>query len=162
MLMENDGEEPIFIDLSKAMELKRQIENDEIKVGTMASVVSEYTYSDYEYEITMSSPKKWKIFRPKPDGSGQFYKQTTQIQGTQTSTNLESFKSSVDQIDELEKSAIGVLGFAVFVAALITIASGGVASGAVWAAFGIAVADIPILVMLDGACSEAEWFYGLI
>jgi len=158
MLMENEGEEPVFIDLSKAMDLKGQIENDEIKVGTQASVVSEYTYSDYEYEITMSNPKKWKILRPKPSGSGQFYKQTTQ--GTHNSTNLESFKSSVDQIDELEKTAIGILGFSVVVAALITIASAGIASAAVWAAFGISVAEIGILVALDSACADAEWYYG--
>jgi len=158
MLVENDGEVPVFIDLSKAVELKGQIDNDEIKAGTMASVVSQYTFTNYEYEITQSSPKKWKIFRPKGNSAfDQYFKQTNE--GTHNKEYLTSFKKTVDRIDGLEKTAIGLCGTALFLTVVMVVATAGIATPAAYAALGVVGADIPFMINLDSAQEDAEYWY---
>lgn len=159
MLIETEGEKEVFLDLSEAMNMKGNIETGETSIGIMSTptVISEYTYSDYEYEITMSNPKAWKIFRPQESFGSRYYKNATQNSGNVT--YLENFKKSVDQVNDLELTAFALVGAGLFFSVLVIIATGGIATSAAFAAAGVVVTDIPVLISLDRACNDALYWY---
>lgn len=104
---------------------------------TRATTVSKTTESKYAYEYTNTSPKKWKLVRPKYAGeasSGGYY-----FRANQTTTNksdLNEFRVTVNSIASKESELKTLVGLASFLGGFAT----GFAIGSGGTGFGVAVA----------------------
>lgn len=158
LLVENEGEAPVLVDLSKAKEAMATREAGETKADIMATVIKEYTFSNYEYEITMTNPKKWKIFRPKPNTlNSRYYKETTEA--SYNRTHLNNFKSAVDRLNDHELNAMALVGAGMFFTVLLTIFTGGIATAAAFASLGVTSTAIPVMIAWDRAENDALYSY---
>lgn len=105
-------------------------------------VVEEKTFSNYEYKYDTSSTK-WILRRPNPDNYLQINSKSV-TKTSSNSANLNNFKNTVDNINDLEFQFIGSLGLSVLSSVLTVVSSAATAAtpAAAGAAAGAALASL--------------------
>lgn len=163
-----DGKEPIVIDIDKAVNEYLESQNTTLEELEQAQVQSrgvireENTYTNYEYTISKSgSTESWQIRTPKGSSLTALNKKT-KTYNSSTKSNLNSFKSKVDQIDKLELQILGGITLTFFFTCA-TVILAGTSAGAVatgLAAVGAAGTTANRFLTLFAAQKDAKLYYG--
>ncbi|QVK21384.1 geobacillin-26 family protein [Mycoplasmatota bacterium] len=134
------------------------IENDSIT--TMGTSIEQKTYSNYEYKITFGSPNHWELRRPQPGSWTSLYYFTT-YERSDLLTDLNNFRNTVEDIDDLEKEIIFYGGVAIIGTVLLLIFTSGTSAGlqAALASAGIFGVVADLTMDLDRAIDDAYYYY---
>lgn len=161
LLMQTGENEPIVINLN---EIEMNAQQNDSTMGILATQ-AEYTFSNYEYIIYLSSsPRIWELRRPQPDNfNSYYYKYVTET--TYNQTNLNKFKTEVDNIYDLELTfiaqSIGVSITVALVVILTAVTMGGAANAGL-VALGLTGAALQTALDLERACKNAHYYYFLV
>lgn len=131
------------------------------------TVIQEWTYTNYEYKITLGNPTEWVLIKP-----GRHIFNWEYFETTETSKNrsyLNSFKQQVDKLDSVEKKLIASIGattlstIAAAAAGAGAIFTGGTLSPAAWASIastaGAGAASVNFLIEYNQICKDAYYYY---
>lgn len=131
------------------------------------TVIQEWTYTNYEYKITLGKPTEWVLIKPGRHIFNWEYFETTETY--KNKSYLNSFKKEVDKLDFVEKKLIvsaGVTALSTMAAAAAgagAIFTGGTLSPTAWASIaataGAGAVSLNLLLEYDRICKDAYYYY---
>ena len=163
----NDKETQV-VDLGQQMELYQEQVDEQIKLkndmGVMVTGDSyEHTIMNYEYDIWYRNQGDfWRVTRPDPDNPYFKTKYKEVYSNNYNKDLLDDYRDKVIEINAWEKGALTLMLGTGAIAIVATVATAGIATAAMWAAIGMAAADIPLLITVDILASKAEVIYSKI
>lgn len=162
--IKGDKSSKVVIDLNEIEALAASLgldDTEEGSFGTLASTLTENTFSNMEYTITYSSPQKWQLRRPQPGTlNSTYYKNVTRT--STNSKNLDNFKKEVDLLNDYEFKFIGAAvttGVAWLATLVIASLSGGAGVAVGLAAAGVTGAAYNYGIAVERHAKNALHYY---
>ncbi|WP_298466927.1 geobacillin-26 family protein [uncultured Psychrobacillus sp.] len=160
MTIEEEGKEPLVLDLSTSGNEQYQTNNQQIAAAT----TYQHTLLNYEYEVDQNkSPNVWELRRPKDNIVNYWYK--TVKQTSSNKADLIAFRNAVEDLNAAEihllaTITIGIPVMTVLAAVFSIVTAGtGAAPAAILMALGLTGSALKASLNMVTAASDAHFYY---